>query len=56
MAVQSSHTGMLHMLPNNSKISFGANIGTKVSLLTFDQLFYAFISLKPRVHTNSLNV
>ena len=39
MAVQSSHTGMLHMLPNNSKISFSANIGTEVSLLTFDQLF-----------------
>ena len=37
--MQSSHTGMLHLLPYNSKISFGANIGTKVSLLTYDQLF-----------------
>ena len=39
VAVQRSHTGMLHMLPNNSKISFRATIGTKVSLLTYDQLF-----------------
>ena len=39
VAVQCSHTGMLHMLPTNSKISFRANIGTKVSLLTVDQLF-----------------
>ena len=37
--MQSFHTGMVHMLPYNSKISFSANIGTKVSLLTFDQLF-----------------
>ena len=27
------------MLPNNSRIPFRANIGTKVSLLTFAQLF-----------------
>ena len=40
-SAQSSHTGMLHMLPYNSEISISANIGTKVhvSLLTFVQLF-----------------
>ena len=28
----------------------------KLLLFTFDQLFYAFISLKPRVHTNAWNI
>ena len=40
----------------NSKISFSANIGTKLSLSNIWSAFYAFISLKPQVHTNSLDI
>ena len=43
-------------VPNNSKTSFSANIGTRATFINILPAFYAFISLKLGVHTNSLNI
>ena len=54
--MQFSYNKNVTYVPYNSKISFSANIGSKVTFINIWSVFYAFISLKPRVYTNSLNI
>ena len=51
-----SYNSTVPYVPYNSKISFSANIGTKLTLINIWSAFYAFISLKPQVHTNSMTI
>ena len=54
--MQVSYNRNVTYVPYNSKISFSANSDTKITFINILSAFYAFISFKPRVHTNSLNI